>query len=171
MAKVDIDTIIFDMDGVFCDFVGYMEQIHEMTIEELNTDRDIIGRTLESTVPMGLFKRLPPMPDYIDMMILYRSCRWRVKDTFFCSLTTTSHRKAREDKRAWLNERIGADVSAEFVSRGSDKALFAHPKALLIDDHAKNCDPFVKAGGHAIKHESAKQTIEELFNDYNLVRY
>lgn len=170
MSKIEIDTVIFDMDGVFCDFVGYMEYLHNCSIEELNQDRSIIGRTLESTVPMGLFLKLPEVKDYNRMFMLYHWANRAAKNVFFCSLTTVHHHKARCDKRAWLQQRLGANVKAEFVNRGVDKRIFAHPRALLIDDHVKNCDPFVNAGGHAIKHESAKTTADELKNNYTIVR-
>ena len=46
--------------------------------------------------------------------------------------------------------------------KGSQKAAFAHKKAVLIDDRQRNIDVWVEAGGIGILHKTADETIEEL---------
>lgn len=55
-------------------------------------------------------------------------------------------------KKRWLEKNFPVLANKPFitVSSGADKAMLAHPKAFLIDDHDKNIAKFIAASGHGI---------------------
>lgn len=48
------------------------------------------------------------------------------------------------------------------VKKSPDKAQYAHPRAILVDDRSKSIDPWLSAGGIGILHTSVDNTIETL---------
>ena len=48
------------------------------------------------------------------------------------------------------------------VSKSPDKAEYAHPYSILIDDREKSIDPWRTKGGIGILHTSAEETIAQL---------
>ena len=64
-------------------------------------------------------------------------------------------------KKQWLaNNNI--DIKANLVPHRNLKAKFATPDSILIDDREDNVNDFIKAGGKAILHKSAIDTINKL---------
>ena len=61
-----------------------------------------------------------------------------------------------------LNKNINQDWLLIPTFKGSQKAAFAHKKAVLIDDREKNIDCWVEAGGIGILHTKADDTIAKL---------
>lgn len=75
--------------------------------------------------------------------------------------------RAVSQKRQWVATNLGLnnDAQIHLVLNRSDKSRFAINNGrsnILIDDHEKNCIDFRTAGGIAIKHTSATNTILEL---------
>lgn len=70
-----------------------------------------------------------------------------------------------DGKRKWLKTHLGL-VERVHIVRRSEKKLFARDEHgnpnILIDDNPKNCEEFEQAGGIAIRHTSAKRTINKL---------
>lgn len=63
-------------------------------------------------------------------------------------------------KELWLNNHFPSLLhSAVFET---DKYLYAHPRAILIDDRPKNCTKWIEAGGIGILHTDFKNTKEQL---------
>ncbi len=67
-----------------------------------------------------------------------------------------------EQKRAWVTEHFGSSVRMNLVRSAPDKAEYAGPHRILIDDQARATKPFEAAGGIGIVHTSAASTIEQL---------
>lgn len=70
-------------------------------------------------------------------------------------------------KIEWLKKH-GVTLKPNIVSNRDDKAKFATENAILIDDRKDNCDEFVQAGGNAILHTSAHDTIDQLKSKLNI---
>lgn len=83
------------------------------------------------------------------------------------SAVTRSMPSCEPEKRLWIQKNLGINKAERIhlVDR-KDKKRYAISKDgkpnILIDDFVKNCSEFVAAGGYAIVHRSARQTIKEL---------
>ena len=62
----------------------------------------------------------------------------------------------------WTREYVHPDWLLIPTFKGSQKAAFAHKKAVLIDDYQDNIDNWVEAGGIGILHKTADDTIKQL---------
>jgi len=69
---------------------------------------------------------------------------------------------ADQQKHRWVAEHFGSDVVVHVVRRSADKAQFATPGAILIDDKRKSIDPWEAAGGIGVHHVSAANSIAQL---------
>lgn len=76
-------------------------------------------------------------------------------------LSHASHTTAKVGKKQWLCSN-NINFKANLVSNREDKAKFANPDAILIDDMKSNVDEFIDAGGNAILHTDATSTINQL---------
>jgi hypothetical protein len=104
------------------------------------------------------FGAMDPMPDAFEL--------WDyIKEYHPMILSATGHVKtAPQEKRKWITDNLGVDVAerATLVSAAADKAKFAKPGYILIDDRAKAIDPWIEAGGVGILHISAVDSIAQL---------
>lgn len=69
---------------------------------------------------------------------------------------------AAPQKLKWVQKHFGEGIKVNIVERSLEKAKFATPNSILIDDKMKCIGPFREAGGIGILHTSAKTTIAEL---------
>jgi hypothetical protein len=64
---------------------------------------------------------------------------------------------AKQQKLLWLNKhRI--PYKANFVRNKEEKAQYANPTSILIDDSIGCIAPFIAAGGHGILHTNSSNT-------------
>jgi len=68
------------------------------------------------------------------------------------------------EKRNWVRKQFGHATAnaALFVRDAADKAQYALPNRILIDDRRKAIDPWIEAGGIGILHKSAASSIAQL---------
>lgn len=101
---------------------------------------------------------MDPMEDAFEL--------WdHIKEYFPTILSATGHvPNAKEEKRDWVGRHLGDTTAgmALFVRSASDKAQYAAPNHILIDDRPKAIEPWIEAGGIGILHTSAADTIEQL---------
>ena len=64
-------------------------------------------------------------------------------------------------KKQWLANN-DVDIKANLVPHRNLKAKFANPDSILIDDREDNINDFIQAGGKAILHKNAVDTINQL---------
>jgi hypothetical protein len=64
----------------------------------------------------------------------------------------------------WMLKHFGSEAKVNLVEKSRDKASFATPTTILIDDKLKSIEPFRAAGGVGILHTSAQDTIAQLLN-------
>ena len=69
--------------------------------------------------------------------------------------------RSKEGKLIWLKNN-NVKLKPNLVLNRSDKSSFASPDAILIDDREDNVNEFINAGGKAILHKNAKDTINKL---------
>ena len=161
-----INTIYVDVDGVLADFVQAVENATGQTIQELNAQNcDPIKDLLDRETPNGFFENLPYMHDFGEMgFLIGELIQANYKIRFLTACSETNFSAVLAQKYKWLERRFYLDVIPLIgVARSRDKAIYANPYSLLIDDRSRSCEPFRKAGGHAIKHKSAEQTRKEIY--------
>jgi 5'(3')-deoxyribonucleotidase len=146
-----------DLDGVLNDFEAEVEK--HLGKDWKNLHPAIFWRKL-SLNPPHLFLNSQPLPDAFELV------QYLEQFDFSClgslPLKTGVLKTAEQDKREWLLKHFNI-TRADFVYGGRKKAKFANSKYdVLIDDTICNIEAWEKAGGTAILHTSAADTIKKL---------
>lgn len=74
---------------------------------------------------------------------------------------TPNDTRSRDGKLIWLKNNF-VKLKPNLVLNREDKSSFARPNAILIDDREDNVTEFINAGGKAILHKNAADTISKL---------
>lgn len=156
--------IFVDMDGVIADFAkavstkivpGWTE---EMSAMDKRVDREMWKGISRYQKNGGHFwYELDPMPD--------AKALWDYVKKYNPQILTAAGNpeyNAGEQKHRWIAEHFGPNITVNVVRRAVEKAQFATPGAILIDDKRKALDPWEAAGGTGVLHTSAANTIQQL---------
>ena len=154
---IPINRIFVDMDGVLADFVQGVQgpkYLNGPLTDHLYDDNKI------ELSNKGLFKDLPLMPGMKDLINA-------VKDTgvYWEILTCTgelNRKKVAQDKTTWIREHVDPGVVITCTFKGEQKAAYAKPGSILIDDRPRNIKAWTDAGGIGILHKNAADTIAQL---------
>lgn len=150
--------LYLDLDGVFADFdtgVKLLSGLFPNDFESTNKMWKFIVKDMKAG--NKFFGNLPKMKD-ADIL-------WEVVkhyDPIF--LTATGHsfpEEVAKQKKEWIRKYYGA-IQVITVEDGKEKAKYASPDAILIDDRMKAIGPWRAAGGMGILHKNAIDTIEQL---------
>lgn len=170
-------NLYLDMDGVLMDFEGaiaahgvpsfldgkkYIHLPHDQwPAEMVAADAAYVTAMTKE----NFWNTLQPMQDAFELWDFCCLHKPRI-------LTATPPRIASQDVLARIGQQKRGSILQHFdssfpqehihVCLRHEKAAFARPSAILVDDTSGNCDEWVKAGGVAILHVSAAQTIKEL---------
>lgn len=162
-------TIYVDMDGVLADFAKMGTKLmreaghHDFNYEMMNVDkktRNEIWSTITAYQKKHgyvVWRNLELMPDAHVLMNYVKPYHPQI-------LTATGQPQyhSAEQKRAWVTENFGSNIRVNTVQMAKEKAQFADPTRILIDDQRKALDPWVAAGGIGILHKNAASTIRQL---------
>lgn len=163
--------IYLDMDGVLADFDAGLRAIgiepdpainksrEHMTPEEIERKNGVYATIMART---GFFSDLPPMPDMQEL--------WGFCETFNPVILTAAPRsragfeKCSTEKYAWVRKHLGPIPERRFVctvsSRKASYLYYQHGRfQILVDDRRKNCEAWRAAGGIAVEHVSARESI------------
>lgn len=156
-AKFEDYMIYVDMDGVVADFEAAVKDKLGINM----TDRKQLWKKIKhyNDTVNGWFYSLPMMSDANQLWDFVTS---NFSNVEILTASGSTPKDAAGQKRAWIGDHFGYDINVHVVGAASEKAAFAHDKALLIDDRGKAIDPFAAAGGLTILHTSAANTISEL---------
>ncbi len=155
--------LFLDLDGVMADFIkGVQKLIPNYTEDQYENDpqyqKKMWAAINEYSNSGGeLWGDLDLMP---DAMVLWD---YLSKYGNLEILTATGDPKygAGAQKRKWVPKHLGG-VKINLVRKSKEKAQYAKPNHILIDDMSKSIDPWVQAGGIGILHTSAADTINKL---------
>lgn len=153
------NDIYVDLDGVLADLEGY---IKDLGIDIKPTpsgdweNADAIWKKLRA-MNQPDFSELDLLPDAMKLWNYVRPYNPNI-------LTATGHPAAKNDaeKRQWVKKHLTGYKSIYTVVTSHNKAKFAWPDAILIDDRMKSIQPWRDSGGIGIVHTSAENTIQEL---------
>jgi hypothetical protein len=157
------DYVLYvDLDGVLADLTSYVEDLLGITIQtqsdgNWHNDEAIWDdiRAFGGSEPN--FQDLKPMPDAMELWDFLKPHRPHI-------LTATGYPvdvNARK-KRKWVSKHLTGYDQVYTVEKSKLKAQFAAPNHILIDDRTKSTRPWKQAGGIAILHRSAAETIQKL---------
>lgn len=151
--------LFVDSDGVIADFDGYVKTHFGKPVSAFEKGTFWAALTHRDTHVEKFFRSLPKMPD-ADVLVEYLRAQ-PVKSVKVLTACGYTPKDAKEQKVAWYDEHYPG-LECIVVSKSPDKAEYAHPYAILIDDRAKSIDPWVAKGGIGILHTSAEDTIAQL---------
>lgn len=153
-----IKTVFLDMDGVLTDFRKRCGEYN--CIKGKKVDWPII-----KTAGSKFWEEMEWTAEGKEFFKWIKNvCREEELELFICSSVKASDAKA--GRLNWLKKNTDIDRHhIILVNHGDEKAYYATPEALLIDDYRQNCEKFYSAGGQAIQFKAmdqAKNAIEEL---------
>jgi hypothetical protein len=149
-------TLYLDMDGVICHF----EKAYRAMWNEFKFDRE---RFREAVLVREIFSTLDWMPNGEAFIEGVRQIK---KDFDINVEMLTSTGSSRTDMRSaamtqkskWLLDH-GIEWHPNFVSNKPEKARYARPTSILVDDMPGCTTPFSEAGGLAFLHSDADYTL------------
>ena len=103
------------------------------------------------------FSKLSKLPDADKLWNYIRKYKPKI-------LTATAHpvEKNDKEKRQWVKKNLTGYNGVYTVVASRNKAKFAWPDAILIDDRTKSIGPWREKGGIGIHHSSADDSIKQL---------
>ena len=155
--------IFCDLDGVLADIDKKIKEIYsEYTRDMYITDskvRKSIWRAISQYQKDGgeFWYDLDMLP---DAMVLWDYIS-KYPDTEILTATGDPMFNSGKQKVRWVKEKLG-NVKVNLSRNSADKAKFAAPNHILIDDAEKSIVPWNAAGGIGILHTSATDTISKL---------
>mgnify|MGYP001185084589 CR=1 FL=1 len=148
-------TLYLDMDGVLADF-----NKEYIKLDPQKADRK---RFRTAVIEDKIFEKLEFLPDTQELLN-HVSKLHGVNIEILTSMGTHEPFQAncaREQKLKWLDAK-NIPYKANFVHNKQEKAKYATPRSILIDDSVGCISPFNEAGGHGILHTNASNTIRIL---------
>lgn len=155
----DLDGVLVAFDKFAREHILDPNQDVRQALHDRGTKRDF-WKAVDKWVRAGkpFFGAMDPTDDAFVL--------WDYIEPYFPTiLSATGHiHTAKHEKRDWVARHLGDTIAgmALFVRTSSDKAQYAAPNHILIDDRLKSIEPWIEAGGIGILHTSAEDTIEQL---------
>jgi len=154
--------VFVDLDGVLVDFdkqmtkIGFPREVLERDKQAKRKFWQTVGWMAKNGKPFwGIME---PMPDAAQLWNYLNKQHTKPE-----ILSATGHvGNAVEEKHDWVKRHLGPQVKVHLTRKSSDKAQFAAPNHILIDDRAQSIEPFIAAGGIGILHKNAASTIAQL---------
>lgn len=156
-----IKTVYFDLDGVLCDFDRrYFERYGELPGSM--RDRKEFHKNWDDFVETRQFETLDLWPEAQKLFDAMADIDGYVKVEILTSSGGPKHHESvAAQKRLWLTRR-SFPYKINVVPGRKHKAEYASAETVLIDDTYDVIQSFIAAGGHAIHHKSAVNTLSML---------
>ena len=148
-------TLYLDMDGVLADFNKEYTKY-----DPQKADRK---KFRDAVLIHHIFEKLDFMPDTQELLN-HVSRLHGVTIEILTSMGTHDPFQAniaKQQKLRWLDSK-NIPYRANFVHSKQEKAKYATPTSILIDDSSGCIGPFIAAGGHGILHSHSSETIRIL---------
>lgn len=157
-------TLYLDMDGVLSNF----EKAYRAMWDEFTFDRE---RFREAVMHRKIFTHLEMMPNALKFLQKIKEIEsgYSRHLTIEILTSTGTHRTDMKNegmiqKTEWLL-RHGITYKPNFVCAKPEKAMYAGPHKLLVDDMDGCILPFTAAGGVGLKHldENYLETVDRIY--------
>lgn len=156
-------TLYLDMDGVLCNF--------DKAYRVYDPEKSDRKRFRQAVLDYRIFEDLEFMPDAQELLN-HVSKLVDIKVQILTSMGTfdvIQGNAAKYQKMTWL-EKHNIPYVPNFVRTKNEKAKYATPESILIDDSIGCITPFNVALGHGILHTNSKDTISLLDSTINNIR-
>ena len=145
--------LFLDVDGVFADYEGEYKRLTGGDPSEKGKVKYQRFRQFPH-----FYRFLPLMPDAMKLWNFVKQF-----NPYFLTAMSNYLQTSREDKEQWLSQHFHVHgPKVIIVAYPHDKYKHSGPGKILVDDNAKNCDEWVRAGGIAIHHKTVDDTIRRL---------
>jgi hypothetical protein len=153
-----MSKVYLDLDGVFADFESAVRRYTTLNY----SDDPIKAWGMIDKVP-NFFKRLYPLSGALRLFdTIYDGSTLPVEMlTAMPDQTGLLHTVA-YDKEYWCHKYLSQKIKVNTVQGWEQKALFAQPGCILVDDSFRNIQDWVACGGTGVHHTSNWNTIQEL---------
>ena len=150
--------LYIDSDGVNCDFIGKVVEIvgrprHEISNRQLWSAVDHYDSCVAP-----FFESLEMLPD-ADKLLDFAVNNF--KEVAILTATGRTPKDVGAQKKRWYAKNF-PHLDVILVESSGDKAAYACPKSILVDDRSHSIDPWTAAGGIGVLHTSVQDTIERL---------
>lgn len=157
--RYDLYHLFLDMDGVTVDLDALFRNLYGKSLKEMPKEER--NRAWVEDFKPEWFLEAPPMQDL--PLLMEWAGRFRNKR----SLTALPNRRrdktveSMHTKTEWHHKYLPRNIPITFGPHAHDKYLHCFgPRCILIDDNKQNIEQWTKAGGIAVFHTSAKESIE-----------
>jgi hypothetical protein len=143
--------LYLDMDGVLADF--------NKEYTKIDPNKEDRKKFRSAVMEHNIFEKLDFMPDTQELLN-HVSKLQGVTVEILTSMGThdpAQGESAKQQKLKWLNK-FNIPYKANFVRDKQEKAQYATPRSILIDDSVGCIAPFDAAGGRGILHTNASNT-------------
>jgi hypothetical protein len=143
------------MDGVLADF--------NKEYTKFDPNKEDRKKFRSAVLEHQIFEKLDFMPDAQELLN-HASRLHGVTVEILTSMGTHEPfqaEAAKMQKLKWLNAK-NIPYRANFVHNKQEKAKYANPRSILIDDSVGCITPFIEAGGHGILHTNSSNSISIL---------
>jgi hypothetical protein len=140
------------MDGVLADF--------DKAYRLLDPEKADRKRFREAVITHKIFETLDFMPDAQELLNHVSKLPKDIKVEILTSMGTHDPfqgDQAKMQKLLWLKKK-NIPYRANFVRNKEEKAQYATPTSILVDDSIGCINPFIAAGGHGIIHTNSAIT-------------
>lgn len=148
--------IFCDMDGVLCDFEKQTKTMTGKTCEELDKVSEEHFWSEIKKVGIEFWSHMPKLSDTDKLWSFIKPHGPKI-----LSAPARSIEFCVDGKKSWIKKHLGSNVESIFV-RARDKAKYANPNSILIDDLEKNINSWRSNNGIGILHKNSEDTIRQL---------
>ncbi len=152
--------IYVDLDGVLANLLKKMKELTGHTLSDDDVRDKAAWKKFHGAIESGdrLFAEFELLPDAHEL--------WNYIQKYNPSILTATGKafakEVDEQKREWVKKYFKGYKEIYTVIASGQKAKFAWPDAILIDDRMKSIGPWRDRGGIGIHHTSASNTIAQL---------
>jgi hypothetical protein len=148
-------TLYLDMDGVLCNF--------DKAYRAYDPEKNDRKRFRKAVMDYHIFEDLEFMPDAQELLnYVCKLDDLRVEIlTSMGTFDAEQGNAAKYQKMKWLNSK-NIPYRANFVRSKQEKAKYASPTNILVDDSIGCISPFNTAGGHGILHTKSSDSIQQI---------
>ena len=165
-----MNIVYFDMDGVLADFDGQFTRLTGRKWDHNAQWSKEEKWEMISKHPY-FFRDLPWMKGALAMVqYVHYANPFSTYVPGIMSAASTHIEQSADQKRIWLGRELpilNGRPNIHIVAHREEKAAYARPGAILVDDHKLNIEDWNAAGGIGIFFEDAVQVIEELQKHIN----
>ena len=151
-----IDKIYLDLDGVIANFTKRYKEVYGVDPDSKRGRKDF-NDNFGNFIKTKQFETLELLPD-ASLLIEYLKNQELPVEILSSTGRPENHEEVSRQKTVWLCEH-GIPFKGNFVPGKELKKNFASPTSLIIDDTLSVIDDWKEAGGPAIHHKNARDTI------------